>query len=67
VTQGAASLLLANLNKEKEQLLVFSRVFQVEDAVPRHMKLKSFLYEKPRDSEDVTDWRLSGAMGRVID
>ena len=43
VTQGAASLLLANLEKEKELLRIFLRVSQMENAVLRRMNLNSFL------------------------
>jgi hypothetical protein len=65
VTQGAASVLLVNLEKEKELLHIFLRVLQMEDAVPRRMNLNPFILEKPRDSGDVS-WRLSGAKSRVI-
>ncbi|XP_046396649.1 uncharacterized protein LOC124163642 [Ischnura elegans] len=41
--QGAASLLLSNLEKEKELLRVFLRVSQMENAVLRRMNLNSFL------------------------
>jgi hypothetical protein len=41
--QGAASLLLANLEKEKELLRIFLRVSQMENAVLRRMNLNSFL------------------------
>ncbi|XP_053675619.1 uncharacterized protein LOC128725874 [Anopheles nili] len=43
VRQGAASLLLANLEKEKELLRIFLRVSQMENAVLRRMNLNSFL------------------------
>ena len=43
LTQGAASLLLANLEKEKELLRIFLRVSQMENAVLRRMNLNSFL------------------------
>jgi len=41
--QGAASVLLANLEKEKELLKIFLRVSQMENAVLRRMNLNSFL------------------------
>ncbi|XP_066991339.2 uncharacterized protein [Anabrus simplex] len=41
--QAAASLLLANLEKEKELLRIFLRVSQMENAVLRRMNLNSFL------------------------
>lgn len=41
--QGAASLLLAQLEKEKELLRIFLRVSQMENAVLRRMNLNSFL------------------------
>lgn len=41
--QGAASLLLANLEKEKELLRIFLRVSQMENSVLRRMNLNSFL------------------------
>ncbi|KAG8337336.1 hypothetical protein J6590_026301 [Homalodisca vitripennis] len=40
---GAASLLLANLEKEKELLRIFLRVSQMENSVLRRMNLNSFL------------------------
>lgn len=43
VRQGGASLLLANLEKEKELLRIFLRVSQMENAVLRRMNLNSFL------------------------
>lgn len=43
VQQAAASLLLANLEKEKELLRIFLRVSQMENAVLRRMNLNSFL------------------------
>jgi hypothetical protein len=43
MTQGAASLLLSNLEKEKELLRIFLRVSQMENAVLRRMNLNSFL------------------------
>ncbi|XP_065086428.1 uncharacterized protein RhoGEF64C [Ochlerotatus camptorhynchus] len=43
VRQGSASLLLANLEKEKELLRIFLRVSQMENAVLRRMNLNSFL------------------------
>lgn len=43
VRQGAASLLLANLEKEKELLRIFLRVSQMENSVLRRMNLNSFL------------------------
>ncbi|KDR08167.1 Myosin-M heavy chain [Zootermopsis nevadensis] len=43
IRQGAASLLLANLEKEKELLRIFLRVSQMENAVLRRMNLNSFL------------------------
>ena len=43
VRQGAASLLLANLEKEKELLRIFLRVSQMENTVLRRMNLNSFL------------------------
>jgi hypothetical protein len=49
VIQGAASLLLANREKEKELLRIFLRVLQMEDAVLRRMNLNSFLHGKSRD------------------
>lgn len=41
--QGAAALLLANLEKEKELLRIFLRVSQMENSVLRRMNLNSFL------------------------
>uniref|UniRef100_A0A1B6EGJ1 DH domain-containing protein n=3 Tax=Clastoptera arizonana TaxID=38151 RepID=A0A1B6EGJ1_9HEMI len=41
--QGAASMLLANLEKEKELLRIFLRVSQMENSVLRRMNLNSFL------------------------
>lgn len=41
--QGAAALLLANLEKEKELLRIFLRVSQMENVVLRRMNLNSFL------------------------
>lgn len=43
VRQGAASLLLASLEKDKELLRIFLRVSQMENAVLRRMNLNSFL------------------------
>lgn len=43
VQQAAASLLLANLEKDKELLRIFLRVSQMENAVLRRMNLNSFL------------------------
>ncbi|KAL9910221.1 rho guanine nucleotide exchange factor at 64C isoform 1-T27 [Glossina fuscipes fuscipes] len=43
VRQAAASLLLANLEKEKELLRIFLKVSQMENAVLRRMNLNSFL------------------------
>jgi hypothetical protein len=65
VTQGAASVLLVNLEKEKELLHIFLRVLQMEDSIFRLMKLKYFLHGKSRDCGAVT-WRLSRSRGRVI-
>jgi hypothetical protein len=65
VTQRAASVLLANLEKEKELLHIFLRVLQLENAALRRMNLKSFLHGKSLDCGTVI-WRLSGAMGRLI-
>lgn len=41
--QGGASLLLQNLEKEKELLRIFLRVSQMENTVLRRMNLNSFL------------------------
>ncbi|XP_078048325.1 rho guanine nucleotide exchange factor at 64C isoform X2 [Augochlora pura] len=41
--QGSASLLLQNLEKEKELLRIFLRVSQMENTVLRRMNLNSFL------------------------
>ena len=41
--QGAASALLASLEKEKELLRIFLRVSQMENAILRRMNLSSFL------------------------
>ncbi|XP_046616625.1 uncharacterized protein LOC124303458 isoform X1 [Neodiprion virginianus] len=41
--QGSASLLLQNLEKEKELLRIFLKVSQMENAVLRRMNLNSFL------------------------
>lgn len=41
--QGGASLLLQNLEKEKELLRIFLKVSQMENAVLRRMNLNSFL------------------------
>nr|CAD7199071.1 unnamed protein product [Timema douglasi] len=43
LNRAAASLLLANLEKEKELLRIFLRVSQMENAVLRRMNLNSFL------------------------
>lgn len=43
VGQAGASLLLANLEKEKELLRIFLRVSQMENTVLRRMNLNSFL------------------------
>ncbi|KAJ8941995.1 hypothetical protein NQ314_010220, partial [Rhamnusium bicolor] len=43
IRQGAASLLLANLEKEKELLRIFLRVSQMENTMLRRMNLNSFL------------------------
>lgn len=43
VRQAAASLLLANLEKDKELLRIFLRVSQMENTVLRRMNLNSFL------------------------
>lgn len=43
VRQAGASLLLANLEKEKELLRIFLKVSQMENAVLRRMNLNSFL------------------------
>ena len=43
IRQAAASLLLANLEKEKELLRIFLRVSQMENTVLRRMNLNSFL------------------------
>nr|CAD7439330.1 unnamed protein product [Timema bartmani] len=49
--QAAASLLLANLEKEKELLRIFLRVSQMENAVLRRMNLNSFLMVSYHKSE----------------
>ena len=41
--QGTASLLLQNLEKEKELLRIFLKVSQMENTVLRRMNLNSFL------------------------
>ncbi|CAH1398216.1 unnamed protein product [Nezara viridula] len=41
--QGSASMLLTNLEKEKELLRIFLRVSQMENSVLRRMNLNSFL------------------------
>lgn len=41
--QGSASLLLQNLEKEKELLRIFLKVSQMENTVLRRMNLNSFL------------------------
>lgn len=46
VQQAAASLLLANLEKDKELLRIFLRVSQMENTVLRRMNLNSFLMVK---------------------
>lgn len=43
VRQGAASLLLASLEKEKELLRIFLKVSQMENTMLRRMNLNSFL------------------------
>ncbi|XP_055307571.1 uncharacterized protein LOC129571745 isoform X2 [Sitodiplosis mosellana] len=43
IQQAAASLLLANLEKDKELLRIFLRVSQMENTVLRRMNLNSFL------------------------
>ncbi|XP_031623046.1 uncharacterized protein LOC116340139 isoform X2 [Contarinia nasturtii] len=43
VQQAASSLLLANLEKDKELLKIFLRVSQMENSVLRRMNLNSFL------------------------
>jgi hypothetical protein len=65
VTQGAASVLLVNPEKEKELLLIFLRVLQMEVAVHRRKNMKSLLHGKSRDCGAVS-WRLLGVMRRVI-
>lgn len=47
VRQAGASLLLANLEKEKELLRIFLKVSQMENAVLRRMNLNSFLMVSP--------------------
>jgi hypothetical protein len=49
VTQGAASVLLVNVQKEKEPLRIFMKVPQMEKTIFRSMNLKSFLHGKSRD------------------
>lgn len=44
--QGSASLLLQNLEKEKELLRIFLKVSQMENTVLRRMNLNSFLMVK---------------------
>lgn len=43
IRQGAASMLLANLEKEKELLRIFLRVSQMENTLLRRMNLPAFL------------------------
>lgn len=43
IRQAAASLLLANMEKDKELLRIFLRVSQMENTVLRRMNLNSFL------------------------
>lgn len=43
IQQAAASLLLANMEKDKELLRIFLRVSQMENTVLRRMNLNSFL------------------------
>lgn len=43
IRQGSASLLLNQLEKEKELLRIFLRVSQMENALLRRMNLRSFL------------------------
>lgn len=43
IQQAASSLLLANLEKDKELLRIFLRVSQMENTVLRRMNLNSFL------------------------
>lgn len=52
IRQAAASLLLANMEKEKELLRIFLRVSQMENTVLRRMNLNSFLM--------VSYWFISG-------
>jgi hypothetical protein len=56
-------VLLVNLEKEKELLRIFMRVSELEDAIFKSMKLKSFLHGKSRDCGAV-NWRLSRANGQ---
>lgn len=49
VRQAGASLLLANLEKEKELLRIFLKVSQMENAVLRRMNLNSFLMVSGKD------------------
>lgn len=46
IQQAAASLLLANMEKDKELLRIFLRVSQMENTVLRRMNLNSFLMVK---------------------
>lgn len=46
IQQAAASLLLANMEKDKELLRIFLRVSQMENTVLRRMNLSSFLMVK---------------------
>jgi hypothetical protein len=53
VTQGAAFLLLANLDKEKELLHIFLKALQLENAVLSWINLNSFLHGESRDCGDL--------------
>lgn len=51
--QGSASLLLQNLEKEKELLRIFLKVSQMENTVLRRMNLNSFLMVREKLSYDI--------------
>lgn len=51
--QGSASLLLQNLEKEKELLRIFLKVSQMENTVLRRMNLNSFLMVREKWNYDI--------------
>jgi hypothetical protein len=62
---GSSFCAVGKLEKGKELLRIFLRVLQMENAAFRRMNLNTFLHGKSSDC-GALNWRLSGAMGRVI-